>query len=155
MEDQVKCPKCESTQISATKKGLSGVKAVTGTVIAGPLGIAAGTIGSNKIILTCLKCGHQFRPGEQLKEVKEAVIEKESRAGYVRLIPKEDLEPVDSYKCHYCGWIANAYRRCPHCGTPYNKEDLYQGEPMKLKRGCFGLAVVSLIVIVFLWMMNI
>lgn len=65
MEEPVKCPRCRSTQISANKKGFSGGKAVAGAVLAGPLGIAAGTLGSNKVKITCLNCGHQFNPGDK------------------------------------------------------------------------------------------
>lgn len=65
MENKIKCPKCGSEQISAHKKGFSGGKAVAGAVIACPLGIAAGTLGSNKMKITCLKCGHVFNPGDK------------------------------------------------------------------------------------------
>lgn len=65
MEDNIKCPKCGSSQISANKKGFSAGKAVAGAIVAGGIGLAAGGIGSNNIIITCLKCGHQFKPGSQ------------------------------------------------------------------------------------------
>jgi len=65
MEDQVKCPKCGSTQISADKKGFSGTKAVAGAALTGGIGLLAGTIGSNKVKMTCLRCGHVFNPGDR------------------------------------------------------------------------------------------
>lgn len=58
------CPKCSSDQITAQKKGFSGKKAVAGAVLTGGIGILAGTLGSNKVKITCLACGHQFNPGE-------------------------------------------------------------------------------------------
>lgn len=64
MEDQIKCPKCSSTQITADKKGFSGKKAVAGALLTGGIGLLAGTLGSNKVIITCLACGHKFKPGE-------------------------------------------------------------------------------------------
>lgn len=64
MEDQIKCPKCLSTQISANKTGFSGTKAIAGNLLVGPAGLLAGVAGSNKIKLTCLKCGNQFNPGD-------------------------------------------------------------------------------------------
>lgn len=68
-KDNIICPKCGSSQISANKKGFSAGKAVAGAVVAGGIGLAAGGIGSDKVIITCLKCGHQFKPGIQpLKE---------------------------------------------------------------------------------------
>ncbi len=59
------CPRCYSTNLTANKKGFGFGKAVVGTILAGPLGAAAGGIGSGKVRLTCLKCGHQFKPGQK------------------------------------------------------------------------------------------
>lgn len=71
MENVVKCPKCGSTQLSASKKGFSGKNAVAGAVLTGGIGFLAGTIGSNKIIVTCLACGHQHKAGDyQMEKVK-------------------------------------------------------------------------------------
>jgi ribosomal protein S27E len=67
-EQQVHCPKCRSTQITASKKGFSGKNAVAGAILTGGIGLLAGTIGSNKVRITCLNCGHVFRPGEGAKE---------------------------------------------------------------------------------------
>ena len=64
MSNEIHCPKCNSTQIVANKKGFSGKKAVVGAVLTGGIGIVAGTFGSKKIIITCLACGHQFKPGQ-------------------------------------------------------------------------------------------
>ena len=60
----VHCPKCNSTQISADKKGFSGKKALIGGLLTGGIGLLAGTIGSKDIIITCLNCGYKFMPGE-------------------------------------------------------------------------------------------
>jgi hypothetical protein len=49
-EDDVKCPKCSSTKVHAEKRGWSAW---------------TGVIGSGKIVLTCLKCGHKFNPGDR------------------------------------------------------------------------------------------
>jgi rubredoxin len=72
MSDQhppkVTCPKCGSDQIVAGKKGFSGTKAVAGAVLTGGIGLLAGTIGSNKIKITCLNCGHVFKPGESYNQ---------------------------------------------------------------------------------------
>lgn len=64
-EAPVKCPKCGSTQISANKKGVSAGKAIAGAVIAGGVGLLAGALGSNEVIITCLKCGHKWRAGKK------------------------------------------------------------------------------------------
>jgi len=61
---EIRCPQCGSHQISANKKGFSGKKAVVGGLLTGGIGILAGTIGKNKIVITCLACGKVFKPGE-------------------------------------------------------------------------------------------
>ena len=74
---EIKCPKCGSTQLTANKKGFSGKKAVGGALLTGGIGLLAGTIGSNKIKITCLACGHQFKPGEGLQQ-NQKIIERTS-----------------------------------------------------------------------------
>lgn len=57
------CPKCGSTSISANKKGFGVGKAAAGVLVTGNLiGAVAGGIGSKKVIVTCLNCGHQWKP---------------------------------------------------------------------------------------------
>ena len=63
-KEYIFCPKCLSTHIHSEQKGFSGGKALVGAVIAGPLGLLAGTIGSKKVSLTCQKCGYHFMAGE-------------------------------------------------------------------------------------------
>lgn len=58
------CPRCHSTHLTANKKGFGVGKAAAGAVIAGPLGLLAGGLGSRNVLITCLKCGYQFRPGK-------------------------------------------------------------------------------------------
>ena len=48
MSDEVKCPKCGSTQVHAEKRGWSLMK---------------GMIGSGKIILTCFEVWAQIQTG--------------------------------------------------------------------------------------------
>ena len=63
-EVPIKCPLCDSTQFSTETQGFSIEKGAVGTVLTGPVGILAGMIGSGKINITCLKCGHVFKPGQ-------------------------------------------------------------------------------------------
>lgn len=59
----ISCPKCGGTQISAHKKGFGLGKAVVGTVTFGLLaGAGFGAVGKNKIYLSCMHCGHQWKP---------------------------------------------------------------------------------------------
>jgi ribosomal protein S27E len=60
----IKCPKCGSTQLTANKKGFGLGKAAIGTLLAGPIGLAGGFLGSNNVVITCLCCGNKFKPGE-------------------------------------------------------------------------------------------
>lgn len=57
------CPKCGSTSLSANKKGFSPAKAAAGTYLAGTVGFIGTTLGANKLEVTCLNCGHKFKPG--------------------------------------------------------------------------------------------
>lgn len=68
----VQCPRCASEQFTTQKKGFSGKKAAAGAILVGPIGALAGTIGSNKIEITCLNCGHTFKPGHGKKPVTNA-----------------------------------------------------------------------------------
>lgn len=58
------CPKCQSQQISANKKGFGLGKAAVGGFLLGIPGLLGGLIGSNKVLVTCLRCGHHWKAGE-------------------------------------------------------------------------------------------
>lgn len=74
VENAVHCPKCSYTQIMATKKGFDVGGAAVGAVLFGPLGLAGGMIGGNQLMLSCMKCGHQWIPGETI-EIEHRVTE--------------------------------------------------------------------------------
>jgi hypothetical protein len=63
----ISCPKCGSHELYVGKKGFSGKKAVGGALLTGGIGLLAGTVGSNRITITCLNCGHVFKPGDSAK----------------------------------------------------------------------------------------
>lgn len=85
MENQIKCPRCQSTQITANKKGFSGANAVAGAIAAGGIGLLAGTIGSNKVKITCLACGNVFNPGDK-PYVKSDTYEESSRQVFIWMV---------------------------------------------------------------------
>lgn len=62
VDNVVHCPKCRSTSITANKKGFSLAKGAVGVLAAGAIGVVAAGHGKNKIIITCLNCGHQWKP---------------------------------------------------------------------------------------------
>lgn len=62
---QACCPKCGSTSLTANRKGFGLIKGATGVVVAGPLGVVFAGHGKNKVIVTCLSCGKQFKPGKK------------------------------------------------------------------------------------------
>jgi len=67
-EKLLSCPKCQSTQLSTDKKGFSGGNALAGAILTGGVGLLAGTIGSGKIVITCLQCGYKYKAGEYENE---------------------------------------------------------------------------------------
>jgi ribosomal protein L37E len=56
------CPKCESTDITIGTKGFGLFKAAAGAVVAGPVGLLGGMIGSKKSMFVCSNCGHRWKP---------------------------------------------------------------------------------------------
>lgn len=60
-DNLVRCPGCGSTQLSAGNKGFGLGKAAVGGLLLGPIGLLSGFIESNKVIVTCLSCGKQWK----------------------------------------------------------------------------------------------
>jgi len=60
----VRCPKCGCTQLSTEKKGMDASSACCGALLLGPLGLLCGLQGANRVVITCLKCGHQWTRGK-------------------------------------------------------------------------------------------
>lgn len=59
---QPQCPKCLSYQTTCGRQGFSAGKAIAGLLVA-PGGVLWGFHGKNKIVITCMKCGHQWKVG--------------------------------------------------------------------------------------------
>ena len=61
-----RCPRCGSTYLSADKKGFSATKGAIGAMLFDDILVGAiiGSHGSDKVILTCLKCGKQWKAGK-------------------------------------------------------------------------------------------
>lgn len=120
MSDKIRCPKCGSDQIHSDRKGFSTGKAVAGALIGGVVvGGLAGTSGSNKIRITCLKCGNIFKPGEGLKQ--QPLVTKNYPEG-VSYIKQERA----NYQCSHCGKTSSfdeMNKKCPSCGSYIKESD--------------------------------
>lgn len=64
VESELRCPKCNSSQLTNNKKGFGLGQAAAGAILLGPIGLLGGFMGSNKVVVTCLKCGHSWQPGQ-------------------------------------------------------------------------------------------
>ena len=59
----IRCPDCDSNQVSAGTKGYGVLKGIGGAALLGPIGLLAGAIGSKKVKLVCLNCGKRWKAG--------------------------------------------------------------------------------------------
>ena len=62
MANEIKCPRCGSTQLTANKKGFGLGKALVGGFLLGGVGLVGGFVGSGKVQITCLSCGKTWQP---------------------------------------------------------------------------------------------
>lgn len=58
----IKCPKCQSEQITSHKKGFGIGKAIIGALTFGGVGVLAGSINQNKVLNHCMNCGYKWKP---------------------------------------------------------------------------------------------
>ena len=63
-DKEIRCKKCGSNQLTANKKGFGAGKALTGALLTGGIGLLGGFIGSRKVKITCLACGHYWKAGK-------------------------------------------------------------------------------------------
>lgn len=63
-DEKLYCPKCGSSQLVANKRGFALGRAITCGLFTWGVGLLAGFAGSNKVRITCLKCGSKWKPGE-------------------------------------------------------------------------------------------
>ena len=64
-DSPVRCPACGSTQVSSGKKGYDAGSGCCGAILVGPLGLLCGAVDANKLMVTCLKCGHTWEAGKR------------------------------------------------------------------------------------------
>ena len=68
----VKCLQCGSSDLHASKRGVDFGRSAGGAMLFGPVGLLEGAKDANKILITCLACGFQFRPGDTKESVNAA-----------------------------------------------------------------------------------
>lgn len=71
-EKHVYCPYCLGEKLMYGEAGFSGGKALVGSVLAGPIGVLAGTLGKNDLQISCMECGSRFEVKESLVTTPEA-----------------------------------------------------------------------------------
>ena len=67
IDERLRCPWCNSPNLSANTKGFSVGKAFVGGCLLWPIaifGLLFGFLGSKRIKITCLSCGYKFNPGQ-------------------------------------------------------------------------------------------
>jgi len=148
-EEYLCCPKCHSKELHSEQKGFSGGKALVGGLLTGGIGLLAGTIGSKEVAITCLNCGHQFKPGDQLKS--RPINEKLPEGVNVH---KFGIEESFGIKCSYCGKLSStSMGSCPQCGRHFlpnekeaAKQNALQNGSKPAKGGCLGMVVLFIVV---------
>ena len=140
--EEVKCPKCGSSQITANKKGFSTGRAIAGGLLTGNIWVAAaaGGIGMNEIQITCLSCGQTWK-------VKRDTTKQYSQK---RTYSGADTPKTAMYKCD-CGWSGNLqYGKafCYRCNKQLNDShiitDYHAFE--KKSSGCMVILLVPLLI---------
>ena len=100
---EIRCPSCNSNQLTANKKGFSGKKAVVGGLLTGGIGLLAGTIGSNTVKITCLACGKEFKPGEgHTAIVDQQNINSRSKNVAKPFVPSFQTGELNRIRCEFC-----------------------------------------------------
>lgn len=144
------CPKCGSRNIHAGKRGFKTGRAVAGGLLTGNLLVsaAAGGVGSNKIVLTCLDCGCEFGIGEggiePPKENEFTRIEK-------KYIPEEERQTTNMYRCEcgkeFCG--EGSHPKCPKCGRRLDANHIILPSDVDkmAKSGCLGFMLIPIVLL--------
>lgn len=148
-DEQIRCPKCHSSQIHVDKRGFKTGRAIAGGMVTGNILVAAaaGGIGMNDIELTCLKCGHKFKPGEAYST--SSIEQDQNMVAFEKLVVNE-REQTAMYRCD-CGkesCLPVNRPICPKCGRKLN--DTNKFVPESPKNGCLGMILIPVIIIAML-----
>jgi hypothetical protein len=72
--NEVKRPKCGSTQLTPQQKGFRLGQAIGGNLLLGPAGLLARFVRSKEIRITCLRCGFSWEPGPKKPKCLRSVL---------------------------------------------------------------------------------
>lgn len=94
---RIGCPKCGSESISVGKKGFSVGQAAVGGIAVGPVGLAAGMIGSKDTELVCLSCNNRWKASASQKAPTASTIS-EATPSLKAPVPQRPLTAVAAAK---------------------------------------------------------
>lgn len=150
-DEPIKCPKCYSAQIHVDKRGFKAGRAIAGGLITGNIlaAAASGGVGMNNIELTCLKCGHKFKPGEGGQMAQQnAPSRQEVREFESHVIKPGESEKTQMYRCD-CGkesCIPVNSPICPKCGRRLNENHKFVPTH---KSGCASIILLLILASAF------
>ena len=100
LEKAIRCRMCGSGQLTANKQGYGWKKGVGVGVCTVGLGLFAGFINSNKVWITCLQCGHRWKPGEDYgyRAPQNRLSGSEALAAYEKQKEEKRIEKIKSQK---------------------------------------------------------
>jgi hypothetical protein len=168
MSKTVVCPKCKSDQLTSNKKGFSGGKAIAGALLTGGVGIAAGFLGSNDVVITCMACGNTFNAGKG-KIIEKSDIDLHKQTGSSGYSPSENYDkPFDgtvngnnAVICSECKCVNGIFViKCMHCqkAITISDERIYDERFDKKvnssKGGCLGVIMFVIATSVLAYFIN-
>jgi hypothetical protein len=101
---------------TANKKGYQVVKAIGGAILTGGVGLLAGFLGSNSILVTCLECGKRFKAGEgkRIWPEKEPIQNQENT---LKKLSENDTDELNRIECTSCKSVnLTNHTFCRNCG---------------------------------------
>lgn len=131
-KDTLYCPKCNSSNLYIGRKGFSTTKAIVGKAITGSNfgGVLLGSVGANDLQITCLSCGHVFKPNE-------ATGHKLPSEAEIREFEKHVIKPENEIKERYAPYLCDCGRfvslpitrpYCPSCGRWLSERHIEAGK---------------------------
>lgn len=120
----VKCLRCSSTQVYAENVSADKFH------------------GGDQIVITCLKCGSQFKPGQQMPPLDTLNVHPFEK--------EKDLYVT----CPTCGKLSStACYVCPKCGRKFLQEDLEKATKIK-RTGCLPVIIIGVVIALSIWLLT-